>query len=162
MPKNNKFADDGLVKDFAIHARGRITALENGANALDGSVDSLENVVALLGGRVSATELFENRISSLENNVRISNNPVHPPEGKGVTYWVGPGVVWPSGVFWSTDPDNSVAAADNSMWLVDEIAGTLDKVLCIIGEDSDQVSDLVRLVVQYVRQRTKAIKGIEP
>ena len=61
-----------------------------------------------------------------------------------------------------TDPDNSVAAADNSMWLVDEIAGTLDKVLCIIGEDSDQVSDLVRLVVQYVRQRTKAIKGIEP
>lgn len=118
MPKNNQFADDGLVKDFAIHARGRIGSLEDGATALDNSVDGLENVVTLLGGRVSATELFADRISSLENNVRISNNPAHPPEGKAVTYWVGPGVVWPSGVFWSTDPDNSVAPPITSRALV--------------------------------------------
>ena len=79
MPKNNKFADDGLVKDFAIHARGRIGSLESGVSTLTDSVGNLENEMTLLGGRVSATELFENRISSLENNVRISNNPTHPP-----------------------------------------------------------------------------------
>ena len=118
MPKNNQFADDGLVKDFAIHARGRIGSLESDVSTLTDSVGNLGNEMALLGGRVSATELFENRISSLENNVRISNNPVHPPEGKAVTYWVGPGVVWPSGIFWSTDPDNSVAPVITSRALV--------------------------------------------
>ena len=42
MPKNNKFADDGLVADFAIHVKGRVTSLEDRGDGWDDSVASLD------------------------------------------------------------------------------------------------------------------------
>lgn len=45
MPKNNKFADDGLVADFAIHVKGRITSLEDRGDGWDDSVESLDQFV---------------------------------------------------------------------------------------------------------------------
>ena len=42
MPKNNKFADDGLVADFAIHVKGRVTNLEDRGDGWDDSIASLD------------------------------------------------------------------------------------------------------------------------
>ena len=41
MPKNNKFADDGLVTDFAVHVKGRVSALEGRGDGWDNSISSL-------------------------------------------------------------------------------------------------------------------------
>ena len=42
MPKNDKFADDGLVTDFAIHVKARVTHLEDRGDGWDDSVASLD------------------------------------------------------------------------------------------------------------------------
>lgn len=43
MPKNNKFADDGLVTDFAVHVKGRVASLEDRGDAQDISISSLNS-----------------------------------------------------------------------------------------------------------------------
>ena len=42
-------------------------------------------------------------------SVVFDNNPAKPAEGIGITYLVTSAVVWPSGVIWSTEPDNNTA-----------------------------------------------------
>lgn len=54
--------------------------------------------------------------------------------------------------------DDSIAVMDNFTWLVDEIADKIDGVLLHVGEDSDDVSELVRLMARYVRRRNQAIR----
>ena len=43
MPKNNKFADDGLVTDFAVHVKGRVANLEDRGDGWDSSISSLNS-----------------------------------------------------------------------------------------------------------------------
>ena len=49
MPKNSKFADDGLVTDLAVHVKGRITSLEDRGDGWDGSVADLTNLIQTEG-----------------------------------------------------------------------------------------------------------------
>lgn len=49
MPKNNKFADDGLVTDFAVHVKGRVASLEDRGDGWDGSITGLTNLIQTEG-----------------------------------------------------------------------------------------------------------------
>ena len=49
MPKNNKFADDGLVTDLAVHVKGRVASLEDRGDGWDGSIADLTDLIQTEG-----------------------------------------------------------------------------------------------------------------
>ena len=65
MPKNNKFADDGLVTDFAVHVKGRVASLEDRGDGWDGSVTDLTNLIQTEGrNRANAISALGDAVSA--------------------------------------------------------------------------------------------------
>ena len=77
MPKNNKFADDGLVTDFAVHVKGRVANLEDRGDGWDSSISSLNSRGDGWDGSVTdLTSLIQGEAQNRANAITALANAV--------------------------------------------------------------------------------------